>query len=49
MIFYSFYWDNKDDQLIKARNFLMKYIYNAKDVREELTKWYDYNKLYKSK
>ena len=49
MIFYSFYWDNKDDQLIKARNFLMKYIYNAKDVREELDKWYYFNDFKKTK
>ena len=48
MIFYSFYWDNKDDQLIKARNFLIKYVYNANDVREELDKWYEYNKSYNS-
>ena len=47
MLIYSFYWDNKDDQLIKAKNFLIKYIYNAKDVREEIDKWYYYNEFRK--
>ena len=45
MLVYSFYWDDKDDQLIKAKNFLIKYIYKAKDVREELDKWYYYNEF----
>ena len=49
MLLYSFYWDDKDDQLIRAKNFLIKYIYNAKDVREELEKWYNYNEFYKNK
>ena len=47
MLVYSFYWDEKDDQLIRAKNFLIKYIYNAKDVREELGKWYYYNEFRK--
>ena len=47
MLIYSFYWDNKDDQLIKAKNFLIKYIYNANDVREEIDKWYSYNEFRK--
>jgi len=47
MLLYSFYWDDKDDQLIKAKNFLIKYIYNSKDVREELDKWNYYNELRK--
>ena len=45
MLVYSFYWDDKDDQLIKAKNFLIKYLYKAKDVREELDKWYYYNEF----
>ena len=45
MLVYSFYWDDKDDQLIKAKNFLIKYIYKAKDVREEMDKWYYYNEF----
>ena len=47
MLVYSFYWDDKDDQLIRAKNFLIKHIYNAKDVREELGKWYYYNEFRK--
>ena len=47
MLLYSFYWNEKDDQLIIAKNFLLKYIYNAKDVREELEKWYYYNEFKK--
>ena len=49
MLLYSFYWNQKDDQLIKAKNFLIKYIYNAKDVREELDKWYYFNDFKKTK
>ena len=47
MLLYSFYWDNKDDQLIRAKNFLLKYICNAKDVREELERWQYYNEFRK--
>ena len=49
MLIYSFYWDNKDDQLIKAKNFLIKHIYNSKDVREELEGWFHYNEFRKNK
>ena len=49
MLLYSFYWDDKDDQLIRAKNFLIKYICNAKDVREDLEKWYNYKNSNKSK
>ena len=49
MLLYSFYWDNKDDQLIRAKNFLLKYICNAKDVREELERWQYYNEFRKNK
>ena len=48
MLLYSFYWDDKDDQLIKAKNFLIKHVYNAKDVRDELEKWYCYNESKKN-
>ena len=49
MLLYSFYWNDKDDQLIIAKNFLLKYVYNAKDVRDELEKWYHFNGFKKSK
>ena len=40
ILIYSFYNNHKDNQLIHAKNFLIKYIYPSKDVRIEIEKWF---------
>ena len=45
MLIYSFFSNYKDNQLIHAKNFLIKYIYPSNDVRIEIEKWFQYNEL----
>jgi Dullard-like phosphatase family protein len=45
MLIYSFYTNHKDNQLMLAKNFLIKCIYPAKDVRIEIDKWFKFNQL----
>ena len=45
MLIYSFYSNHKDNQLIHAKNFLIKYIYPSKDVRIEIDKWFNFSDL----
>ena len=45
MLIYSFYSNYKDNQLIHAKNFLIKYIYPSKDVRIEIEKWFQFSEL----
>ena len=45
MLIYSFYTNYKDNQLIHAKNFLIKYIYPSKDVRIEIEKWFQFSEL----
>ena len=45
MLIYSFYSNHKDNQLIYAKNFLIKYLYPANDVRTEIEKWFHFSKL----
>lgn len=45
MLIYSFYSNYKDNQLIYAKNFLIKYIYPSKDVRIEIEKWFHFGEL----
>ena len=45
MLIYSFYSNHKDNQLLHAKNFLIKYLYPAEDVRIEIEKWFHFNEL----
>ena len=45
LLIYSFYTNYKDNQLIHAKNFLIKYIYPSKDVRIEIEKWFQFSEL----
>ena len=45
MLIYSFYSNHKDNQLINAKNFLIKYIYPSKDLRVEIEKWFHFCEL----
>ena len=45
MLIYSFYSNHKDNQLIHAKNFLIKYIYPSKDVRIEIEKWFQFSEF----
>jgi Dullard-like phosphatase family protein len=45
MLIYSFYTNHKDNQLMLAKNFLIKCIYPAKDLRIEIDKWFKFNQL----
>jgi hypothetical protein len=49
MLIYSFYSNHKDNQLIYAKNFLIKYLYPANDVRTEIEKWFNFSKLLRKK
>ena len=45
MLIYSFYYNHKDNELINAKNFLIKYIYPSKDIRVEIEKWFHFSEL----
>ena len=45
MLIYSFYSNHKDNQLMHAKNFLIKYIYPSKDVRIEVEKWFKFSEF----
>ena len=46
MLVNSFYTNHKDNQLISARNFLLKHILPCNDVRKECEKWYHFTDLF---
>ena len=45
MLIYSFYSNHKDNELMHAKNFLIKYIFPSKDVRIEIEKWFHFSEL----
>ena len=49
MLIYSFYSNHKDNELMHAKNFLIKYIFPSKDVRIEIEKWFHFSELFGKK
>ena len=45
----SFYIDDTDKHLLAARNYLVKYLYNAEDVRVENNKWFNFKGVFSKK